>query len=88
MAIPVDDLQWQLHGRHPYYLNLKIEGINGQGKVASSNEYEHLIGAPSGGIVVEIPIDTSELVSCTKILQSMQFTSNGDNHFCMAYNDE
>ena len=63
MATPVGDLQWRLHGRHTYYLNLNLEGINGHERVTSSNKYEHFIGAPSGGIVVEIPTNTDELVS-------------------------
>ena len=63
VATPVDGLQWRLHGRHTYYLNLNLEGINGHERVTSSNGYVHYIGAPSGGIVVEIPTNTDELVS-------------------------
>jgi len=63
VAIPVRDLQWRLHGRHSYYVSLKLEGINGIDRVASSNVYEHYIGAPYGGVVVELPLSTTELVS-------------------------
>lgn len=63
VSIPVDDLQWRLHGRHAYYVSLKLEGINGMETVVSSQAYEHYIGAPRGGLVVEIPVETTEQVS-------------------------
>ena len=63
VAIPVEDLQWRLHGRHSYYVTLRLEGVNGLEIVASSVGYEHYIGPPSSGIVVEIPVDATELVS-------------------------
>ena len=62
VATPVGDLQWRLHGRHSYYVTLKLEGVNGLERVVSSDEYEHYIGPPSGGVVVEIPVNTTELV--------------------------
>ena len=63
VAIPTDRLQWRLHGRHTYYISLKLEGVNGLERVTSSKAYEHYIGAPRGGLVVEIPVDTDEPVS-------------------------
>ncbi|KAI0242789.1 hypothetical protein LSAT2_011095 [Lamellibrachia satsuma] len=63
VSIPVDDLQWRLHGRHAYYVSLKLEGINGMETVVSSQAYEHYIGAPRGGLVVEIPVETTEQFS-------------------------
>ena len=63
VATPVDDLQWHLHGHHAYYITLKLEGVNGLERVASSKEYEHDMGPPSAGIVAEIPVDTTKLVS-------------------------
>ena len=62
LAIPVKDLQWRLHGRHWYYVSLKLEGINGLDRVASSDVYEHYRGPPYGGMVVELPLSTAELV--------------------------
>ena len=56
VATPVGDLQWRLHGRHSYYVTLKLEGVNRLERVVSSDEYEHYIGPPSGGVVVEIPV--------------------------------
>ena len=63
LAIPVKDLQWRLHGHHWYYLSLKLEGINGLDRVTSSDVYEHYRGPPYGGMVVELPLSTAELVS-------------------------
>ena len=71
VAIPVEDLQWRLHGRHSYYVTLKLEAVNGLETVASSDVYEHYVGPPSGGIVVEIPVDTTELVSSYLKFQDM-----------------
>ncbi|KAK2183533.1 hypothetical protein NP493_308g03123 [Ridgeia piscesae] len=70
VATPVGDLQWRLHGRHSYYVTLKLEGVNGLERVVSSDEYEHYIGPPSGGVVVEIPVNTTELMSEDIDLQS------------------
>ena len=64
VATPVDQLQWRLHGRHSYYVTLKLEGINHVERVVTSEVYEHYIGPPFDGIVVEIPVDTTEMV-CT-----------------------
>ena len=63
VAIPVSGLQWRLHGRHLYYMSLKLEGINGLDSVASSDVYEHYRGPPYGGVVVELPLNAAELVS-------------------------
>ena len=63
VATPVGDLQWRLHGRHVYYVTLKVEGVNGLERVTSSQVYEHYVGPPSAGIVVEIPVNTNEIVS-------------------------
>ena len=63
VATPVAGLQWRLHGRHAYYLNVKLEGVNGLERVVSSAAYNHYVGPPSGGMVVEIPENSTEVVS-------------------------
>ena len=63
VATPVGELQWRLHGRHSYYVTLKLEGVNGLERVVSSDEYEHYIGPPSGGVVVEIPVTAAYVVN-------------------------
>ncbi|KAK2161993.1 hypothetical protein NP493_1549g00025 [Ridgeia piscesae] len=63
VATPVDKLQWRLHGRHSYYVTLKLEGINHVERVVTSEVYEHYVGPPFDGIVVEIPVDTTEMLS-------------------------
>ncbi|KAK2158684.1 hypothetical protein NP493_1763g00001 [Ridgeia piscesae] len=63
VATPVDKLQWRLHGRHSYYVTLKLEGINHVERVVTSEVYVHYIGPPFDGIVVEIPVDTTEVLS-------------------------
>ncbi|KAI0232203.1 hypothetical protein LSAT2_017453, partial [Lamellibrachia satsuma] len=63
VAIPLSGLQWNLHGRHSYYMSLKLEGINALDRVASSDVYEHYRGPPYGGVVVELPLNTVELLS-------------------------
>ncbi len=65
VATPVAGLQWRLHGRHAYYLSVKLEGVNGLERVVSTTAYEHYVGPPSGGVVVEIPENTTEMVSLT-----------------------
>ena len=71
LAIPVKDLQWRLHGRHWYYVSLKLEGINGLDRVASSDVYEHYRGPPYGGMVVELPLSTTELVSKNVFMEQL-----------------
>ena len=63
VATPVGDMQWRLHGRHTYYVTLNLEGVNGLDRVTSSKEYKHYVGPPTAGVVVEIPVNTNELVS-------------------------
>ena len=62
VATPVDQLQWRLNGRHSYYVTLRLEGINHVERVVTSEVYEHYIGSPFDGIVVDIPVDTTEMV--------------------------
>ena len=73
VAIPVEDLQWRLHGRHSYYVTLKLEGVNGLETVASSDVYEHYVGPPSGGVVVEIPVNTTEMVNISICLNKLTY---------------
>ena len=81
LTINVDHLDWQLHGRHLYYISLKIEGINMLHRIVPSQPYEHMHGAPEGGMVIEVPLYLQQVYKnplqlCTMIFFYKRYNTN------------
>nr|XP_006820035.1 PREDICTED: uncharacterized protein LOC102804825 [Saccoglossus kowalevskii] len=51
VAIPVDSLDWDLHGDHIYYISIKVKNIGGLSVTGVSSPYKHVVGLPIVGVV-------------------------------------
>ena len=52
--IPLDDLDWAVHGNHRYYASIKAENSAGLSSTITSSPYHHIVRLPSKGIVLDV----------------------------------
>ena len=60
VVIATNTLAWDIHGTHTYFISIKVENVAGLTSVLASKPYIHVVAAPSGGVVMEIPISGQE----------------------------
>ena len=53
-------IPWQIHGKHTYFVSIKVENVAGLSSVQPSPAYVHIVGKPRAGIVIEVPLATND----------------------------
>ncbi|XP_071079258.1 uncharacterized protein [Haliotis cracherodii] len=70
-AVATNDLHWDLHHGHTYYVSVKVTNIVGLWTVGVSEPYVHDVRLPSLGVVLDIcPQEEQELFDITDFVDS------------------
>ena len=62
-AIPLNQLEWNVHHSKDYYITIRVTNTAGLVTRATSKPYKHTILAPSKGIVIDVDISKQDQVS-------------------------
>ena len=52
--IPLDNLDWAVHGNHLYYASIRAENFVGLTSTVTSSPYRHIVQLPSKGVVLDV----------------------------------
>ena len=58
--IPLESLDWSIHGDHVYYASIRVENSAGLSSVMTSLPYRHMVQIPSTGVVLDLEREAAE----------------------------
>ena len=62
-AIPLNDLEWDMHHSKEYFITIQVNNTAGLATRVTSKPYQHDVLPPSAGVVIDVDVSKSDMVS-------------------------